>query len=132
MPFPAWVTSTEHWWVNSREHRSVVTIKTYDEDGDALGIGSGFVVTRDGLVATNVHVIKDAAIARVHLTNGDVFRVAGVLEFDGNRDFAILKIPAVELPALPIGNADRLASGDALSQSRSGEPCTTERAILRH
>lgn len=92
----------------------VVTIKTYDEGGEPIATGSGLVLTRDGLVATNFHVLKDAITAKVHLNSGDVFRLAGVLEFDETRDFAILKIPAVDLPALPVGNPEMLVAGDPI------------------
>src|SRR5271154_3551206 len=52
---------------------SVVLIVTSDKNGNPLAEGSGFVVDPNGLIATNLHVIKGAYSASVTLANGDTY-----------------------------------------------------------
>ena len=73
--------------------------------GDGRGIGSGYVVVEDGLVATNCHVIAGAHDATAVFKNGDTAKVLGTLLIDENRDIAILKIDKQSLPALPLADA---------------------------
>jgi hypothetical protein len=88
----------------------VVTITTHGQAGE--GAGSGFVLTSTGFIATNYHVIEKADSAKVRLYSGDVYRVEGVADFDPGRDFAILKINAVELPVLKLGNSNNVQPGE--------------------
>lgn len=92
----------------------VVEIYVYDENGQQAKEGSGFILSRNGLIATNFHVIDGGHSAKVVLKNNDAYPVEGVLEFDPGKDFAILKINAVELPVAPIGNSELLEPGDNL------------------
>ena len=87
---------------------SVVTISVYDAQGRQLGSGSGFLLSSKGVIATCFHVIQQADSAKVHLQSGDAYRVEGCLELDIEKDFAIIKINAVELPTVKLGNSDRL------------------------
>jgi S1-C subfamily serine protease len=87
---------------------SVVTILMYDSQGRQIGSGSGFILSKQGLIATCYHVIEKADSAKVRLQSGDVFNVVGYMEFDIEKDFAIIKINAVELVAVKLGNSDRL------------------------
>jgi hypothetical protein len=59
-------------------------------------------------------VIQQADSAKVQLQSGDVYRVEGCLELDIKKDFAIIKINAVELPPVRLGNADGLEPGDSV------------------
>jgi hypothetical protein len=93
---------------------AVVTIETFDAQGRGLSQGSGFIATSNGLVVTNFHVIDGAASANVLLQSGDTYRVDGVLELDVAKDFAVLKIKAIDLPSLPMGNSERLEPGEAV------------------
>jgi hypothetical protein len=93
---------------------SVVTIVTFDAAGKPLSQGSGFVVQSTGLIVTNYHVIDNAARADVLLQTGDEHRVEGVLEVDVQKDFAVLKVRAVDLPALRMGNSERLEPGEVV------------------
>jgi hypothetical protein len=87
---------------------SVVTILMYDSQRRQIGSGSGFILSSRGLIATCYHVIQKADSARVQLQSGDVYDVVGCMEFDIDKDFAIIKINAVELPAVKLGNSNRL------------------------
>jgi S1-C subfamily serine protease len=73
--------------------------------GDGRGIGSGYVVAEDGVVATNCHVIAGAHEATAVFKNGDTAKVLGTLLIDENRDIAIIKIDKQSLTALPLADA---------------------------
>lgn len=75
-------------------------------------LGSGVIVSDDGLVVTNEHVITDASDIRVVLADRREY-VARVLLVDPQSDLAVLKVEAdAELPALAIGDSDALQVGD--------------------
>jgi len=75
------------------------------------GQGSGFIISPDGLVLTNAHVVKDADQVTVKLTDHREFK-AKVLGVDPISDIAVLKIDAHGLQSVRIGNSDQLAVGD--------------------
>ncbi|HUF75476.1 MAG TPA: trypsin-like peptidase domain-containing protein [Longimicrobiales bacterium] len=73
--------------------------------------GSGFLVSPDGRILTNYHVIRDARSARVKLASGDVYEEVKVLATDPRRDIAILQIAGFDLPYLEMGNSDSVRVG---------------------
>ncbi|MGB7208791.1 MAG: S1C family serine protease [Pyrinomonadaceae bacterium] len=73
--------------------------------------GSGVILRSDGIIATNFHVCGNATGARVKLQNGDIYDDVSVLDSDERKDVTILKIKAVRLPALPMGDSDQLKIG---------------------
>jgi len=75
------------------------------------GQGSGFIVSPDGLVLTNAHVVKDADLVTVKLTDHREFK-AKVLGVDEASDLAVLKIDAHGLTPVRLGNSDQLGVGD--------------------
>lgn len=75
------------------------------------GGGSGFIISGDGLIVTNSHVVEDADEVLVKLTDKREF-VAKVIGFDKRSDVAVIKIEAKDLPAVKIGNPDRLRVGE--------------------
>ncbi len=75
------------------------------------GQGSGFIVSPDGVILTNAHVVRDAREVTVKLTDRREFR-AKVLGADPKTDVAVLKIDARELPVVPMGNARDLKVGE--------------------
>jgi len=75
------------------------------------GVGSGFVLSGDGIVLTNAHVVDDADEVMVRLTDRREFK-AKVLGKDKLTDVAVLKIDAKDLPAVKIGNADATRVGE--------------------
>jgi serine protease Do len=74
------------------------------------GLGSGFIVSEDGLILTNAHVIAHARDVVVKLTDRREFH-AQVLGSDPRTDIAVLKIDASHLPAVAIGNPGELQVG---------------------
>ena len=77
----------------------------------ARGLGSGFIVSADGYVITNAHVIDDAEEVTVRLTDRREF-VAKVVGSDKRTDIALLKIDAKNLPALDINAKPALKKGE--------------------
>ena len=77
----------------------------------AQGMGSGFIVSPDGLVLTNAHVVQGASEVTVKLTDRREFR-ARVLGADPATDVAVLRIDAKGLPAVKFGDPARARVGD--------------------
>ncbi len=75
------------------------------------GSGSGFIITTDGYVLTNQHVIEDAIKVTVNLRDGQEYE-ARIVGSDRVTDIAVLKIEAAGLTALPIGDSDQLRVGE--------------------
>jgi len=75
------------------------------------GLGSGFIVSAEGIILTNAHVIDGADEVMVKLTDKREFK-AKVLGMDKASDVAVLKINAKDLPVLKTGNSDRARVGD--------------------
>src|ERR1700678_1829222 len=76
----------------SREaNGAIVSIVMSDKDGHPIAQGSGFLISKDGQVVTNYHVIKNGSSAVVKLPDGAFFAVDGVLASDKNRDVAVIK-----------------------------------------
>jgi serine protease Do len=74
------------------------------------GVGSGFIVTADGYVLTNAHVVADASEVTVKLTDRREF-VAKVIGVDKRSDVALIKIAASGLPTVHFGDSSRLRPG---------------------
>ena len=72
--------------------------------------GSGFIISDDGYVLTNEHVIDRAAAIYVRLTDGRVFK-AKVIGSDSRGDIALLKIDAAHLKPVALGDSDRVRPG---------------------
>lgn len=74
-------------------------------------LGSGFIVSPDGYVLTNAHVVEDAEEVTVRLTDQREFKVK-VIGSDSRSDIALLKIPAKDLPVVNIGDSSKLEVGE--------------------
>jgi len=73
--------------------------------------GSGFLVSSDGIILTNAHVVDGAKEVTVKLSDHREFK-AKVLGADKSSDIAVLKIDAHDLPSVRVGNSDKLGVGD--------------------
>jgi serine protease Do len=74
------------------------------------GAGSGFIVSPDGYILTNAHVVADAETVTVRLTDRREFK-AKVIGSDARSDVAVIKIEARDLPSVRIGNPEQLKTG---------------------
>jgi serine protease Do len=75
------------------------------------GQGSGFIISPDGLILTNAHVVRDAKEVTVKLSDRREFR-AKVLGSDAPTDIAVLKVDARDLPVVSLGNDKDVQVGD--------------------
>ena len=75
------------------------------------GVGSGFIVSADGVILTNAHVVRDAQEVTVKLTDRREFR-AKVLGSDPKTDVAVIKIDAKNLPVVPLGRSTDVRVGE--------------------
>ncbi|MBA7521389.1 Serine protease Do-like HtrB [subsurface metagenome] len=91
----------------------VITYDFLNQPSTQEGAGSGWIIDEEGIIVTNNHVIEGAESATVTLDDGRVFSVdINTVASDPLTDLAILKIDAENLPAVSIGNSDKLRVGD--------------------
>src|SRR5215208_4817663 len=76
-------------------------------------LGSGVVVSADGYILTNHHVVDGAQDIRVELTDNRTFP-AKLVGSDAPSDLAVLKVDASNLPVLPLGDSDKVRVGDVV------------------
>jgi len=81
------------------------------EEGPAHGLGSGFIVSPDGLILTNAHVVGSGAEVVVRLTDKREFK-AKIVGSDPQTDVAVLKIDATNLPTVRIGDPNAVRVGE--------------------
>ena len=73
--------------------------------------GSGFVLTKDGYIVTNYHVVKDGETVKVTMYNGDEYE-AKYVGGDEDYDIAVIKVEAKDLQAVTLGDSSSLNVGD--------------------
>lgn len=92
---------------------AIVTIVTANND-EPIALGSGFLVSSDGAIATNYHVIASGNVAVVKFADGTVLPVDGVLAIDKIHDLAIVKVHGKTFQTLTLGNSDQIEVGEAV------------------
>lgn len=103
--------------VYSENVKSVVAISNesttnyFGQVSETASSGSGFILTEDGYVVTNYHVIENATKLTV-LTHDGTEYDAKVVGYDATNDVALLKVEATGLPAVTVGSSDDLIVGD--------------------
>ncbi len=120
--------------VYSENAKSVVCIlslsRDVDENGQSVRVensGSGFIMTADGYVVTNYHVIEATEGVTVKTFDGQKFD-AEVVGYDAANDIALLKLEVTDLPYAEIGSSDQLAVGDQVVAI--GHPLGNQSATL--
>ena len=93
----------------------VVYIEAKTADG--TNIGTGFIISSDGKIVTNYHVIDKATSGTVTLSNSAIYNIDYVLGYSkpkdfGDKDLAVIKINATNLPVCTLGDSDRVQVGD--------------------
>jgi serine protease Do len=92
------------------------------------GMGSGFIISADGLILTNAHVVREAKDVTVKLSDRREY-TAKVLGIDTTTDIAVLRIDAKDLPTVQLGDARQLEVGDPVLAI--GAPYGSSRARRR-
>jgi len=81
------------------------------DDHKVIGQGSGFIISEDGYILTNNHVVGDADEITVKLVDGRKF-IAKIIGTDPHSDIAVIKIDAEDLPSMKLGDSDALEVGE--------------------
>lgn len=76
-----------------------------------VGFGSGVIISKDGYIVTNNHVIENADIISVKLNDGREFK-GRIIGADASTDLALVKIEGEDLPTIPVGDSDQLKIGE--------------------
>ena len=92
---------------------SSVTTNAFGQPVEAASAGSGFIITADGYIVTNHHVVKGATAVNVTLYNGQEYP-ATVVGGDSDYDVAVLKIEAEGLQTVTLGRSSELNVGDTI------------------
>ncbi len=77
------------------------------------GVGSGVIVTKDGYILTNNHVVDDASTIKVTMIDGREFE-GKVIGSDPKTDVAVIKVKANDLPAITLADSDKIEVGDTV------------------
>lgn len=86
-------------------------LKKRDDTPMQEGVGSGVIITNDGYIVTNNHVVDGSSDIEVTLNDKRTFK-AKVIGADPNTDIALIKIEAKDLPVIAFGNSDSLKVGE--------------------
>jgi S1-C subfamily serine protease len=117
MLFCTTVASAQEAWIEkvaSQASPAVVTVLSFDEKDERIGLGSGFIVRSDGLIVTNYHVIQGGASVEVRSKTIGAYNVSGVVAVSREKDFAVLKINAANLPVIRLGNSSDVKLGESV------------------
>jgi regulator of sirC expression with transglutaminase-like and TPR domain len=101
--------------IAARARKSIAIVGYSDRDGKRTGVGTGFVISSDGLIATNLHVIGEARPISVELAEGGKrYPVVAVHASERALDLAVIKIEARDLPTLELGDSAALKQGQSV------------------
>ncbi|MBQ3083855.1 MAG: trypsin-like peptidase domain-containing protein [Clostridia bacterium] len=101
--------------INKKVKNSVIGILvSYEEKKEAAFSGSGVIISEDGYILTNNHVIEGATKLTIVLSDGITEYQAAVVGRDERSDIAVLKIEASGLTAAELGNSDSLEVGETV------------------
>jgi S1-C subfamily serine protease len=93
--------------------KAVATLTALDASGRAIGQGTGFFITNNGVLVTAYHVVKGAATIRAHLPSGAYYVLKDIRAADEKADVAVLQFDATDTPSVSaLGDSDRLRVGD--------------------
>jgi serine protease Do len=95
----------------AKVRESTVVISVVGREGERSALGSGFVVDKDGLIATNLHVIGEARPIFVALADGRRLEATEVYATDRAMDLAVIRVNAHDLKPLELGDSAALKQG---------------------
>ena len=90
-----------------------VTTNYWGYQTTSAASGSGFILTADGYILTNYHVVKGSDAITVSLYNGDSFEAA-LIGYDESNDIAVLKVEAENLSPVVLGDSENMNVGDSV------------------
>lgn len=93
---------------------AVVAILAYNKDSTYRSMGSGFILSADGYVVSNYHVVDGMDTIEVHTVDGGVHE-ARLVGYEETNDISVLKIEGEDLPHVKLGSSDKLQVGDQVA-----------------
>ena len=109
--------------------KSIVVVQFAGRDGRNRGLGTGFIIDANGLIATNMHVIGEARPITVTTSDGKKHKVTAIHATERAMDLAILKIDAKGLAALPLADSDKIRQGQPIVAL--GNPLGLKLSVVR-
>jgi serine protease Do len=109
-------------------HPSIAVLTVGAREGKGASLGTGFVVSADGLIATNFHVIDVGRAITVELADGKRYDATEVHAADRERDLAVIRIDAKGLTALKLGDSTAMKDGQAVVAV--GNPRGLKRSVV--
>jgi S1-C subfamily serine protease len=97
----------------SKLKTSVVTVITSDDEGNEIGMGSGFIIDNNRVV-TNYHVIKNSRSVKIRLFNKKEIEVVDIYDYDRALDLAILNIKGANSKGVELGDSSKVLTGQKI------------------
>ena len=114
--------------IAARAKDSVVVISHFGREGKSDGLGTGFVISTNGLIATSLHVIGEGRPITLETTDGRHPEVLEIHAWNRHYDLAILKVKGPLPPAIPLGDSDLLKQGEEVVAI--GNPLGLEHSVV--
>jgi serine protease Do len=92
--------------------RAEVSYSAYGQTGVAEGSGTGFIISEDGYIVTNHHVIEGAEKVEVLIPGQKDYVAAEIVGYDAQTDMAVLQVDEKDLPFVTMGDSDSLEVGE--------------------
>jgi S1-C subfamily serine protease len=93
---------------------AIVRIEANDAQGGEK-IGTGFILEKGGLIATNLHVVAGSSTIKIKLHDGTPYQVFDIAGVDPGRDLALLRIkPSKNLQTVRLGDSEQMSAGDQI------------------
>lgn len=94
---------------------SVILLREFDESGQPLKLGSGFIAASDGIAITNYHVIRGAYSGTATFQDGSTADVTGVLGYNAASDVAVVRLAKSPATPLTLADSDTVQVGDRVA-----------------
>ena len=91
---------------------AIVIVYSYNQNGELTGNGTGFILSSNGALATNYHVIEGASSLKVGFSSREKYDDVEIIATDEDKDLAILKIKGFDLPIVRLGNSNNVTIGE--------------------
>jgi serine protease Do len=111
-----------------KARQSVMVFRVGGRDRRRGGVGTGFVISKDGLIATNMHVIGQGREITVETAGGKTLPVKSIHAHDHKRDLAIVRVDAHDLVPLALGASNALVDGQSVVAM--GNPQGLEHSVV--